>query len=558
MSKQKITIGDYLLMRLQELGIKHIFGVPGDYNLGFLDQIENFSGIKWVGTCNELNGAYASDGYARVKGAGALVTTFGVGELSAVNGIAGAYAEYAPVINIVGLPSTRIQKNQSVVHHTLGDGRFTVFSDMYKDITVAQAFLTQANAAKEIDRVLVSCWLKKRPIYIGIPTDISYLEIDAPAEPLNLSYPPSDKDSVTEFAERASGIIKKTASPLVLIDMCAQTHRMKPLILDFLNQTGLPFATMNMGKSIINESHPQFIGNYNGDFGTEGIQQRVEDSDCIISFGALLSDFNTGGFTAKINANVTIEIHSYYARIKQSVYDGIVFCATIPALTQQLAAYKYPDKIVKPAAEKFAFENRPLKHARMWNLLATSLDKNAIVIAETGTSMFGTLQMPMPDDAMYIGQYLWSSIGYSVGALLGVCLAAPERQVILFVGDGSFQLTAQELSTIERQNLSPTLFLLNNDGYTVERVIHGATMEYNDIQKWNYAELPKMFGKNAWTATVKTEIELEAALKERRQHPHDLALIELILEKMDAPAALIKIGKSTAERNQYDARETVK
>lgn len=555
MPKQQITIGDYLLTRLKELGIECIFGVPGDYNLGFLDQIENFEGIKWIGTCNELNGAYAADGYARIKGAGALLTTFGVGELSAVNGIAGAYAEYVPIVNLVGIPSTSIQRNQSVVHHTLGDGRFTVFFDMYKDITAAQTLLTKANAAKEIDSVLVTAWLKKRPIYIGIPSDISYLKINAPTQPLNLSYPSSNDDSVKEFSERAAGIIKKAKSPLVLIDICAQTHPMKPLILDFLSKTGLPFATMNMGKSIINESHLQFIGNYNGDFGTEGVQQRVEDSDCVISFGSLLSDFNTGGFTAKINANVTIEIHSYYARIKQSVYDGILFKDTIPALTRELTNYRFQGDFPKRSAETYTFEKQPLKHKRMWQLLSHALEKNAIVISETGTSMFGTLQMPMPDDATFIGQYLWSSIGYSVGALLGACLAAPTRQVVLFVGDGSFQLTAQELSTIERHDLTPTIFLLNNDGYTVERVIHGAKMEYNDIQKWNYAEFPKMFNKEVWTTTVKTEKELEAAIKERKEHKNEMALIELILEKMDAPDSLIKIGKATALRNQYEVKE---
>src|SRR3989338_10737001 len=163
----KITIGDYLLLRLKELGIDDIFGVPGDYNLGFLDQIAAYKGMEWIGTCNELNGAYASYGYARIKGVGALVTTFGVGELSAINGIAGAYAEYVPVVHIVGVPATSIRANKSMVHHTLGDGRFNVFSDMYADITMAQTLLSENNAAAEIDRVLTVCWLKKRPVYIA-------------------------------------------------------------------------------------------------------------------------------------------------------------------------------------------------------------------------------------------------------------------------------------------------------------------------------------------------------------------------------------------------------
>lgn len=548
-----MTLGDYLLTRLKELGADHIFGVPGDYNLGFLDQIIKFKGLEWVGTCNELNGAYAADGYARMKGIGVLVTTFGVGELSAINGIAGAYAEYAPVVHIVGLPSTSIQANRSCVHHTLGDGRFKVFCEMYKAVTAYQTILSQDNAPQEIDKALKMAWLKKRPVYIGVPSDLSYKTIPAPQSSLDLSYPQSNPDAVNEVASRTVLFLEKAKSPVVLIDICAQSHPMKPLILDLLNQTGLPFATMNMGKAIINESHPQFIGNYNGDFSTEGVQKRVESSDCIISFGSLLSDFNTGGFTTKMNANATVEIHSYYTRIHQSRYEDVGFKEVINSLITRLKEYRYSGKITSPQVEKISFADKPLTHQRLWHLLSSYLEKETIVIAETGTSMFGACEMKMPDEARFISQTLWASIGYSVGALLGVCLAKPQHQVILFVGDGSFQLTAQEVSTLERHHLSPTIFLIDNDGYTVERVIHGADMAYNDIQHWNYSELPEVFGNSAWTTTVTTEMELQKALQERKQYLKKMALITLKMEKMDAPAALIKISQAVAARNKYSA-----
>lgn len=546
-----VTIGDYLLIRLKEMGLDHAFGVPGDYNLGFLDQIVKCSGLEWVGTCNELNGAYACDGYARVKGLSALVTTFGVGELSALNGIAGAYAEYAPIVNIVGLPATSIQENKSLVHHTLGDGRFTVFYEMYKDVTVDQTILSKENATTEIDRVLVNCWLKKRPVYIGIPSDVSYLEVQAPSKQLDLSYPPSNMSAVKEIIDRAAALLEKAKSPVILLDLCAHVHPMKPYILEFLNKTKLPFATMNMGKAIINESHPQFIGSYSGDYSTQGVQERVENSDCIITFGTLMSDFNTGGFTTKINANATIEIHSYWACVQQSKYDNVIFSDIIPALTKRLEAYHYSGKIQKHQTQKLAFEDRMLKHDRLWDLLTGSLQKNTIVIAETGTSLFGAAQMVLPDEAMFIGQTLWASIGYSVGALLGVCVAAPKRHIVLFVGDGSFQLTAQEISTIERHHFAPTIFLIDNDGYTVERVIHGPKMEYNDIQHWNYEKLPAVFGSTAWTTTVETELDLDKALKDRAKHSDKMALITLKMEKLDAPLALIKISQAVAARNKY-------
>ena len=100
----RMSVGDFLLKRLAELGARYLFGVPGDYNLWFLEQAERSNQIEFVGCCNELNAAYAADGFARLRGFSALVTTYGVGELSAIAGVAGAYAERVPVVCIVGAP----------------------------------------------------------------------------------------------------------------------------------------------------------------------------------------------------------------------------------------------------------------------------------------------------------------------------------------------------------------------------------------------------------------------------------------------------------------------
>jgi TPP-dependent 2-oxoacid decarboxylase len=548
----KMTIGDYLLTRLKELGIHHIFGVAGDFNLGFLDQIVKHTGIEWIGACNELNGAYASDGYARIKGAGALVTTFGVGELSAINGIAGAYAEYVPIVNIVGTPSTATQNNKMLVHHTLGDGHFNIFADMYSRVTVAQAFLDKTNnAAEEIDRVLTACWLHKRPVYISIPTDVSYIPIDAPKKPLNLVYT-SQPEALNQFVEQAANFIEKAKQPITLVDFAAQRFPMQPLILDFLKKTGIPFAALSMGKAIINESHPQFIGNYMGNFSTSGVQNQVEQSDCIIAFGLLLSDFNSGGFTTNLNADSIIAIHGEYARVQKSIYEKAFFYHTIPALNKRLS-YRYSGAIIHTAVpEKILPEDTALRHERFWQLISPYLEKKSIIIAETGTSLFGSLQIPLPDETTYISQILWGSIGYTVGALFGACIAAPHRPTVLFIGDGSFQLTAQEISNIESHGLTPTLFLLDNDGFTVERLIHGATMPYNDIPAWNYTKLPHIFSDNVWSTYITTEKELAHALVERQKNKHKMAFITVKMDKMDAPKLLIQIAKLMAQRNQYN------
>lgn len=548
-----ITISDYLLTRLNELGIQHIFGVPGDYNLGFLTKINNNPDIQWIGNCNELNGAYAADGYARIKGIGAIVTTFGVGELSALNGIAGSYAEYVPTVMIVGAPALSTQARKTFVHHTLGTGDFKVFANMYKDVTVAQAFLTAENAATEIDRVLQLCWLKKRPVYISLPADVIHLKIPKPQKRLNLDYPISDPEAVNEGVQAIAFLLQKAKGPVILADLCALRHSMQALLIKLLDTTGIPFATMNLGKGIINESHPQYLGIYNGALSCHGVQARVENSDCILSFGTLLSDFNTGGFTAQLKASSTIEIHSDQVQIKHAVYKNIYFNAVLPALIKQLCEYHYSGEKVQrnavPVPTKA--QNQPITQAWLWPRIGQFWQENSIVIADIGSPIFGTLPIRLPDNISYISQPVWSSIGYSVGALLGTCFADPKRRSLLLVGDGAFQLTAQEISTILRHNLNPIIFLINNDGYTIERAIHGADMPYNDIQMWNYSELPLIFGKNVWTIKVNTQVDLEAALRETESINDKAVFIEIMVEKMDMPESLRKVGEAMAKQNRY-------
>ncbi|WED43063.1 alpha-keto acid decarboxylase family protein [Legionella cardiaca] len=547
----KMTIGDYLLTRLTELNISDIFGVPGDYNLTFLDQIVNFPKLRWIGNCNELNAAYAADGYARVRGAAAIVTTFGVGELSAINGIAGSYAEYLPIVNIVGAPSTITQRQSAIMHHTFGTGDFKVFIKMFENLSAAVAILDSAEKAAElIDTALEKCWVKKQPVYISLPSDMVNVEIDAPKNPLNLKYPDSNPDSVAELVSRTAELIRAAKAPVILADLCASRHNMKELIHNFLEQTGIPFATMNMGKGIINESHPGFIGFYNGAYSTPGVQERVESSDCIVSFGTVLSDFNTGGFTCCIDANATVEIHSNYVKVRRSIYPDVYFNAVIPALTKDLEDYHYQGKINNPKKTSYQPQEGKITQKRFWNNMAHYFKPQDIILAETGTSMFGLLETTIPDNSIFIAQSLWGSIGYTVGALLGAALADRNRRTILFVGDGSFQLTAQEISTVLRQKLAPIVFLLNNDGYTIERVIHGPKMIYNDIQPWQYAQLPMIFGDNVFTAKVSTEAQLAEVLEQTEAQKDKMCFIEVMMDRDDCPENLRKLGKACEEKNK--------
>jgi pyruvate decarboxylase/indolepyruvate decarboxylase len=545
-----ITVGDYLLLRLVQIGVKHIFGVPGDYNMEFLDRIVLNENLKWIGNCNELNAAYAADGYARINGIAALVTTFGVGELSAINGIAGAYAEYVPVVAITGSPATKKQKMGGLLHHTLGTGDFTMFARMFEKVTVAQASLTPENPTAEIDRVLNACLLQKQPVYINLPMDVASTEVAAPSGEFMPPVFPIERATLDEAIDASVSLLEKAEKPVILADIGVDRYHLQEELRNLLAATGYPYATLSMGKALLEETHPQYIGIYNGAVSDNYVQRRIEQADCVLSIGTYLTDFNTGKFSAQLDPGRTIEVHGQYLKIKRALYNNVAMQDFLPALSKQL---KHRDAIsldIKPAKDNLkagfttSFQPNnfaPIKLERFLQRLAHFLKEDDIVVAEIGIAFFGALLVPFPNGTTFVGQLLWASIGYSLGAVLGCASAAPQRRSILLIGDGSFQMTAQELSTLLRYDLKPIIFLINNDGYTIERDIHGEKMPYNDIQRWNYHKLPEVFGNNSWSAKVGTEAELETALQKAEQDRDSLAFIEVVMDKMDNPENLLKL-----------------
>ncbi|MBM6770334.1 alpha-keto acid decarboxylase family protein [Bacillus cereus] len=556
--KKQYTISAYLLDRLHELGIEHIFGVPGDYNLAFLDDVVAHENLKWIGNCNELNAAYAADGYARIKGIAALITTFGVGELSAINGIAGSYAENVPVIKITGTPPTKVMENGAIVHHTLGDGKFDHFSNMYREITVAQTNVTPEHAAEEIDRVLRACWNEKRPVHINLPIDVYNKPINKPTEPILYKPILSNKEALDKMLLHATSIINNAKKPVILADFEVDRFHAKENLHQFVEKTGFPIATLSMGKGIFPEKHPQFIGIYTGDVSSPYLRKRIDESDCIISIGVKLTDTITGGFTQGFKKEQVIEIHPYTVKIIDKKYGPVVMQNVLQHLSDSIEHRNKDTLDVKPFilesspfTEEFIPKAQMVTQKRFWQQMYHFLQENDVLIVEQGTPFFGSAAIPLPNNTANVGQPLWGSIGYTLPALLGTQLANLSRRNILIIGDGSFQVTAQELSTILRQNLKPIIFLINNNGYTVERAIHGQNQPYNDIQMWDYNKLSMVFGAEEKSLTFKVENESELAevLTNITFNKNQLIFIEVIMSQSDQPELLAKLGKRFGQQN---------
>lgn len=406
---------------------------------------------------------YAADGYARVKGISALITTFGVGELSALNAIAGAYSEFVPIVHIVGQPNTKSQRDGMLLHHTLGNGDFNVFTKMSAAISCSVARLTDPHdAATLIDSAIRECWVRSRPVYIALPTDIVAAKVngDRLKTPIDLSLPENDPEKEDYVVDVVLKYLEKAKNPVILVDACAIRHKVLAEVRNLVEASGLPTFVTPMGKGAVNEAHKNFGGVYAGDGSNPGVREVVESSDLILSIGAIKSDFNTTGFTYRIGQLNTIDFHSTFVRVRYSEYPDINMKGVLKKVVQKMGKLSAgPAPTITntlPDKEKNS-TSQTITHDWLWPIVGQWLKEKDVVITETGTANFGIWDTRFPADVTAISQVLWGSIGYSMGSCQGAALAAKElgRRTILFIGDGSTQLTVQELSTMLRNKLNP-------------------------------------------------------------------------------------------------------
>ncbi len=543
-----MTIGEFLLRRLEEAGVGHLFGVPGDFNLELLQQLEDTGRLTWVGCCSELNASYAADGYARLNGLAAFTVTNAVGAMSAINGICGAYAEHVPVMCIAGsIPLRSIERGLGM-HHTMGDGTWDRFIGAFAQVTAGQARLTPANAAVEIDRLILTAWRDKLPVYLELPSDIAYLDIEVPEAPLVLAQPPSDPERLASCVTAIADRLSAATSPAILVDEDASRYGVAAEITELAAKAQMPVASTGSAKAVIDETFPYYAGIYNGHASQPSTIKAVEGADCLLTIGYRPVEVTTGDFTAKLPAG-TISARGHSVDVGEDNYQAVTLKEVLRGVTDAVPQVtSRPARQPAPAAAAAGAQadgSATLTQAAYWQALQGYLRPGDVLYTDNGTS-YGIFGFHLPPDCTVIASVIWGSIGYSVGALLGALTAAPQRRHLLFVGDGSFQETAQELSTILRYGHKPVIFLINNGGYTIERGYMGKTETYNDIAPWAYAELPKVFRPDttARSFIVKTVADLHNALSA----PNDtMILVESVMDPYDAPAAVIHSSNTGAE-----------
>lgn len=544
------TISTYLIQRLRELGARHVFGVPGDYVLGFYKALED-SDLEVINTCDEQGAGFAADAYARFNGLGVVCITYCVGGLKVANTTAQAYAEKSPVVVISGAPGMNERLRNPLLHHKVRD--FDTQLKVFEHLTEATTILDNPRtAAREIDRVLAAAVQHKRPVYIELPRDMVNVPIDAPAAELRPSRPSYGPDPIAlrEAVAEALERINAAARPVILADIEIQRFGLQGELMRLVEGSRIPVAATILSKSVVREDHPLYLGVYEGAMGRQEVTDYVEGSDCLIMLGVFMTDVNLGIFTAQLDPSRIISATSDRLSIRYHTYDGITLADFLPALIAarpDRRALAPGEAIPHPPTppECFPVPDKPLTVRYLFERLNQFLDDSTVVLADPGDAMFAGIDMTIHCASEFSSPAYYTSLGYAVPAAIGVQLARPDLRPLVLVGDGAFQMTGMELSTVARFGLNPIVVVLNNEGYGTERPMLDG--RFNDILNWRYSDVVRVLGAGRGHIAA-TEEELEEVLLAASAGRETFHVIEVRLAPDDRSEALHRLTSALAQR----------
>ncbi|XP_065853273.1 pyruvate decarboxylase 2 [Euphorbia lathyris] len=555
------TLGRHIARRLVQIGVTDVFSVPGDFNLTLLDHLIAEPGLKNIGCCNELNAGYAADGYARCRGVGACVVTFTVGGLSVLNAIAGAYSENLPVICIAGGPNSNDYGTNRILHHTIGLPDFSQELRCFQTVTCFQAVVNNLEDAHELVDTAISTALKEsKPVYLSISCNLAAVPhptFSRDPVPFSLSPRLSNKLGLEAAVEAAADFLNNAVKPVLVAGPKLRAAKASHAFVELADASGYPVAVMPSAKGLVPEEHPHFIGTYWGAVSTAFCAEIVESADAYLFAGPIFNDYSSVGYSLLLKKEKAVIVQPDRVVIANGPAFGCVLMKDfLTALSKKIkfntTAFENYRRIYVPDGHPLKSEPKePLRVNILFQHIQNMLSSGTAVIAETGDSWFNCQKLKLPMGCGYEFQMQYGSIGWSVGATLGYAQAVPEKRVIACIGDGSFQVTAQDVSTMLRCEQKSIIFLINNGGYTIEVEIHDGP--YNVIKNWNYTALIDAIhngeGK-CWTVKVFCEEELIEAIETATGEKQDcLCFIEVVVHKDDTSKELLEWGSRVSAAN---------
>jgi indolepyruvate decarboxylase len=571
--KTSLSIGEYLIQGLYAHGVRHVFGIPGDYVLGFYDLLSR-SKLRLINTCDEQGAGFAADAYARVRGLGAVCVTYCVGGLKVANTTAEAFAEKSPVVVISGAPGMKEREKNPLLHHKVRE--FDTQKRVFEQLTIASTVLGDPQTAfQEIDRVLHAALRFKRPVYVELPRD-QVLVPGIPHHRRPRLHERSDPKCLRAALTEAVSMINDARQPVILADVEVHRFGLQDEVLRLVERAQIPVAATVLGKSVIGEQHPLYLGIYEGAMGHEDVRQYVEDSDCVILLGAFMTDINLGVYTARLDPGRSIYATSEKLSIRYHSYEDVRFKDFLRGLVHANLRRRQPGPLPHPTllnggppakarsvstaapvlrgngepggtrrsgTRSTATDSVTVRH--LFRRLNAFITENTVVVADVGDALFGATDLFIRGRTEFIAPAYYTSMGFAVPAAIGAQLSSPKLRPLVLVGDGAFQMTGMELATIARYGLNPVVVVLNNNGYGTER--HMQDGPYNDVWPWHYSRLPEVLGAGRGFE-VRTEEELDQALEQAHACTDTFCLLDVHLGQLDRSPALDRLASRLAKR----------
>jgi TPP-dependent 2-oxoacid decarboxylase len=545
---QSYTVSTYLIKKLHECGVKHVFGIPGDYVLGFYDMLNCTKNLEVINTCDELGAAYAADAYARIKGLGVVCVTYCVGGLKVVNATAQAYAEKSPIVVISGAPGAKERTKNPLLHHMVRD--YDTQKKIFEHITVASTVLENPyNAPAEIDRVLSTALRYKRPVYIELPRDVVASPVGNISDNgLKTGYEESSEPlAMGEAVEEAAAMINASEKPIIVAGVEIHRFGLQDELLRLIEKTNIPVVATMLSKSVISEFHPSYLGLYQGAIGDEFVRGCVESSDCLILLGALMTDIDFGISSTPIEESHSIYVTSEKLSIRHHNFENVRLQDFIRNLINTNLSMRDAIRLRRQGSRDFFSINigKKITVRHLFDKLASFITADTIVIADVGDCLFGALDLVIPQAAEFLAPAFYTSMGFAVPACIGAQLANPKLRPIVIVGDGAFQMTGMEISCAVRFKLNPIVIVLNNGGYGTERRLLDGP--FNDLQPWQYGSIPELvMGGRGFV--INTEDEFDSALEAASEHLDSFSILDVRLDPNDGSAALQRLTEVLGKR----------
>ncbi|HLQ43309.1 MAG TPA: thiamine pyrophosphate-dependent enzyme, partial [Planctomycetaceae bacterium] len=459
---------------------------------------------------------------------------------------AGAYAEKSPVIVISGAPGMEERRSDPLLHHRVKD--FNTQREVFEKITVATALLDDPlTAFREIDRCFEAAVRFKRPVYLELPRDRVRAAALFPHKP-NIDTPSSDQETLREAIAEAAEALNAAKRPVIVAGVEIHRFALQDDVLKLAEQHGIPMCATLLGKSVVSEKHPLYLGVYEGAMGREDVRQFVEESDCVVLLGTFMTDINLGIYTANLDPAKCIYATSEKLRIRHHHFHDVLLHDFIRGLGN---ADLHPPKYDPPrdrVTDDEPFVLKPeakITVRQLFRRVNELLDETMVVVADVGDSLFASADLTIHQRTDFLSPAYYTSMGFAIPAALGVQVANRDRRPIVVVGDGAFQMTCLELSTTVMLGFNPIVLVLNNKGYATERFLQDGP--FNDIPNWSYHRLPELLGGGKGFE-VRTEGELDQALKAALNNQDDFSLLNIHLEPNDISPALARLANRLSKR----------